>query len=53
MEQNLKLQVIVIMNEKKTGNQPDWRVLKSKPRAPKPSGMAWENKPIPDEDVPF
>ena len=48
-----KLQVIVVANEKKTGNQPDWRVRKSKPRAPKPSGMAWENKPIPDEDVPF
>ena len=48
-----KLQVIVFANEKKTGNQPDWRVLKSKPRAPQPSGMAWENKPIPDEDVPF
>ena len=45
-----KLQVIVFMNEKKTGNQPDWRVLKSKPRPQTPTLSA---PIINDEDVPF
>jgi uncharacterized protein (DUF736 family) len=45
-----KLQVIVFMNEKKTGNQPDWRVLKSKPRLQTASPSAPR---INDEDVPF
>jgi hypothetical protein len=29
--------VVVFKNDRKTGNQPDWRVLKSKPRATKTS----------------
>ena len=45
-----KLQVIVFANEKKTGNQPDWRVLKSKPRPQTPTLSA---PIINDEDVPF
>ena len=45
-----KLQVIVFMNEKKTGNQPDWRVLKSKPRPQTPTIAPMI---INDEDVPF
>lgn len=27
-----KLQIVVFKNDKKTGNQPDWRILKSKPK---------------------
>jgi len=45
-----KLQVIVFLNEKKTGNQPDWRVLKSNPRPQTPTLSA---PIINDEDVPF
>jgi hypothetical protein len=29
--------VVVFRNDRKTGNQPDWRVLKSKPRPTKTS----------------
>jgi hypothetical protein len=29
--------VVVFRNDRKTGNQPDWRVLKSKPRSTKTS----------------
>lgn len=45
-----KLQVIVFMNEKKTGNQPDWRILKSKPRSQTPTLAPTI---INDNDVPF
>lgn len=42
-----KLPVVVFRNEKKTGNQPDWRMLKSKPREAAPV------VPLTDQDVPF
>lgn len=44
-----KLPVVVFNNDKKTGNQPDWRILKSRPQAPKPPSAPSLN----DEDVPF
>jgi len=47
-----KLAVVVFRNDKKTGNQPDWRILKSKPKdaAPVPTGPVAD---ISDQDVPF
>jgi hypothetical protein len=50
-----KLSVVVFRNERKTGKQPDWAMFKARPRtdARQASGMAWEGKPMTDEDVPF
>lgn len=54
-----KLQIVVFSNDKKTGKQPDWRILKSKPRTEtaidqRPAaGMAWEGQPVEDSDIPF
>lgn len=42
-----KLPVVVFRNDKKTGNQPDWRMLRSKPRE------AALVTPLTDQDVPF
>ena len=53
---NGKMSVVVFKNERKTGKQPDWAMLKARPRAeaePKTAGMGWEGKPITDDDVPF
>lgn len=49
-----KLQIVVFSNDKKTGKQPDWRILKSKPRTEtaidqrEPVGQLVE-----DSDIPF
>lgn len=50
-----KMSVVVFRNERKTGKQPDWAMLKARPRtdAGQSTGMAWEGKPMTDEDVPF
>lgn len=31
------VQVVCFLNDRKTGNQPDWRVLKSKPKGDRPA----------------
>lgn len=49
-----KMSVVVFRNERKSGKQPDWAMLKARPRAEAQStGSAWEGKPMTDEDVPF
>lgn len=50
-----KMLVVVFRNERKSGKQPDWAMLKARPRtdAGQRPGMAWEGKPMTDEDVPF
>ena len=50
-----KMSVVVFPNERKTGKQPDWAMLKARPRtdAGQSTGMASEGKPMTDEDVPF
>ena len=50
-----KMSVVVFRNERKTGKQPDWAMLKARPRtdARQSTGMAWEGKQMTDEDVPF
>jgi hypothetical protein len=49
-----KMSVVVFRNQRKSGKQPDWAMLKARPRAEaQPNGMAWQGKPMTDEDVPF
>lgn len=43
--------VVCFRNDRKTGNQPDWRVLKSKPREEKDLRHGIE--PVTAGDVPF
>lgn len=48
-----KLQIVVFKNDRKTGNQPDWRILKAQPkgdRAPVPTVPVAN---VTDQDVPF
>jgi len=45
-----KVGIVVFKNEQKTGKQPDWRILKAKP---KEQAMPTDNEPMTDQDVPF
>jgi hypothetical protein len=55
MDHDGKLQIVVFRNDKKTGKQPDWRILRSKPKATDGSvargSMAVSD--VTDQDVPF
>lgn len=46
--------VVVFKNDRKTGNQPDWRVMKSKPKeerqATRPAAV---NSDVDASDIPF
>ena len=50
-----KLQIVVFSNDKKTGNQPDWRILKSKPKESMAAPASGHNlnEPIDDTSIPF
>jgi hypothetical protein len=50
-----KLQVVVFRNDKKTGNQPDWHILKSRPKdASVPdAGHNLNAPPVDAGDIPF
>lgn len=43
--------VVVFRNTRKTGNQPDWRVLKSKPQDGKPTARPARSAPEYASDV--
>lgn len=42
--------VVVFRNTRKQGNQPDWRVLKSKPQDGKPTSRPARREPATDPD---
>lgn len=45
-----KLAVVVFRNDRKTGKQPDWQMLKAKPRTETAQD---QRAPMTDMDVPF
>jgi len=45
--------VVCFKNDRKTGNQPDWRVLKSKPREGGNQPVSPTQQDMTDQDVPF
>jgi hypothetical protein len=50
-----KLQIVVFGNDRKTGNQPDWRILESKPKDAMTAPVSGHNlnAPVNDSDIPF
>ena len=45
-----KVGIVCFRNDQKTGKQPDWRILKAKPRTETPQD---QREPLTDTDVPF
>jgi len=43
--------VVCFKNDRKTGNQPDWRVLRAKSREQQPT--APPSEPLTDDSIPF
>ena len=55
MQGDGKLSIVVFRNDKKTGKQPDWRILKAKGKATE-GGVVKGSMPVSDvtdQDVPF
>lgn len=50
----LKIPVVVFKNDRKTGNQPDWRILRAKPKATEGVGATQRSAaPMDDSDIAF
>jgi hypothetical protein len=45
-----KIQIVVFKNDGKTGNQPDWRILRAKPKDRPAPAFA---QPVTVDDIPF
>jgi hypothetical protein len=48
----VKHDIVCFFNDRKTGNQPDWRVLKSVPKGERPMHNA-NASPVNDDEIPF